>query len=121
RALDILEALKQPGPSNEVVNALVATINDKNNPVPVRLDALRVLGNFKVPPGVVKGPMAKELGQLTLDFIKNETNRRALRAGMSSIALGMRGADGQAGLVTGVSDPEDRKKTSELGTFVAKL
>lgn len=114
QAIDVLISLKQPGPGNEAVTALTAAVFDKNNPMWVRLDALRALGQLKVPANAMGEEATPILGTLTLDLLKNETNYRALRLGCQSVVLGLQGnQDAQGGVIVSLAG-EDKKQGEQL-------
>jgi hypothetical protein len=113
QAIDVLLSLKQPGPANEVVNALTAAVTDEENPMAVRLDAIRALGQFKLPPKAMGEELTPLIGELTLDVLQKETNRRALRVAFQSLLIGMKGQDNQGGMLATTSGP-DRKLADEL-------
>lgn len=121
QAIDVLGQIKQPGAGNEVVNALVGIVGEKANPRSVRLEAMRALGQFKVPANAMGDTVSPTVGAMTLDLLKNEPNRRALRQGFLSLLIGLKGApNGQGGILASVSG-SDKKKADELGQKVAVL
>ena len=114
QAIDVLTSLKQPGLQNEAVTALAAAVSDKNNPMWVRLDAVRGLGQLKVPADTVGEEGTPILGNLTLDLMKNETSHRALRLGFQNLLVGLRGQDAASGVIASLAG-EDKKRGAELG------
>jgi hypothetical protein len=120
QAMEILALLKQPGPANEVVLALAPIVLDKTEPTNVRLDAMRALGQFKVPANTLGELVTAQLGEFTLEQLRNEVSRRALRLNLQSLALGLRGADGQSGIVPSLSG-QDKKHAEELSRRIANL
>jgi hypothetical protein len=126
QAIEILGVLKQPGQNNEVVEALTPLVLDLTEPINLRLDALRALGNFKVPANALGEAVTIQLGEVTLEQLRNETNRRSLRYNLQSLMVGMKGADG-TGVVASLSGPDKKygdelaRKIANYYSFVAQL
>ncbi len=96
QAIEILGVLKQAGPNNEAIEPLVTALLDKTEPINLRLDAARALGQIKVPANALGEDVTAQLGELTLELLRNEPNRRALRMNLLSLQMGLRAPMGRA-------------------------
>ncbi len=111
RAIDVLEAMKNPGQNGAVMNALVKTIDDSTASTAVRATAARALGNipYTPPQNFNVGPWIKSLGKLAADCCKSEIanaakNRKPivpdrLKAQLGEVSIGLAGADGAKGMI----------------------
>jgi hypothetical protein len=96
RAADILSALGATGTEKDatlVVQVLATIVEDKNEPLPLRADAARALGQLKLetPPDLNLSRLAELVANLAIDATNQETNRRGLRHYLNAVEVSLKG------------------------------
>ncbi len=113
RAAQGLGALGQLGGdgSVDVLQGLIAMINDKSASFSVRCEAARALGalQYSSRSNVNHAQIAKPLGNLGMDVIRQHDNRRALKHFLNCVLTGLRGPEPEeTGSIAAVTNPEQK-------------
>ncbi len=93
QAADVLGALKNPGPHNDVAEALLAMLNDKDLPIPQRCKAARALGKLDYagnPP--TPGPYLTAIAELASNALSSDqpADRARVKVMAREIVEGMK-------------------------------
>ncbi|HEY1786065.1 MAG TPA: hypothetical protein VGG30_10970 [Pirellulales bacterium] len=120
-AIDVLAMTKDTGPKNVTVVALDRIVNTPAEPIRLRGQAARALGNLEFPTGsnLDFKPLADHIGRLAVDVCKTEVeraqkaqnlslnleSRRRLKPSIRDAIDGLFREGGRSGLITGATDP----------------
>jgi hypothetical protein len=111
RAIDVLEAMGDPGPNAAVLNGLMKTVEDQSASLAVRTTAAHALAsiNYAPPQNFNAAKWIEALGRLAIDCYKGELANAAsqhtpivadrLKQQLTEVRTGLAGPDGTKGLL----------------------
>jgi hypothetical protein len=96
RAVEAIAALKLPGkPAEDPVKTLQAIAADKTEPLPLRCEAARALGQFAYSAPGPDAATIKSLGKLVVEVSQEDMQIRGLRYYLQCVQIAFNGPEGQ--------------------------